>query len=317
MIDGDSSVGTAGDDLSVAILMATKDGARFLRDQLDSFASQTHRNWRLYVSDDRSSDETIAILEEFRRRTGAWVDVRPGPCMGPAENFMSLARDPRIEADFYAFSDQDDIWLSNKLERAIDRLTEVSSDVPTFYCSRTLLVDEHNEKVLGKSPRFKRKPAFGNALVQSLGGGNTMVFNRSAKRLLEQAQAAVVIHDWWTYQLVSGAGGVAIYDETPSMRYRQHGANVIGSNMGWGARLKRLSMLAEGRFGSWNEMNIAALRSAAQLLTAESMGQLLLFERARAGKLPRRVANLWRSGVYRQTLQGNLALYLAAVLSKL
>jgi glycosyltransferase involved in cell wall biosynthesis len=302
---------------SVAILLATKDGARFLRDQLDSFASQTHRNWRLYASDDWSSDKTTEILEEFKRRTSSWVEVRRGPNKGPAENFLSLARDPEIEADFFAFSDQDDIWLNDKLERAVASLAGLDSVVPAFYCSRTLLVDENNERVLGTSQLFDRKPAFGNALVQSLGGGNTTVFNRAAKRLLEQARVNVVIHDWWTYQLVTGAGGVAVYDEKPSLRYRQHGANVIGSNKGWRAQYRRLLMMIEGRFGGWNEINIMALLSLKGLLTAESAKQLMLFDGARHGHLARRVASVWRSGIYRQTLQGNIALYVAAVLSKL
>jgi glycosyltransferase involved in cell wall biosynthesis len=301
----------------VAILMATKDGALFLREQLESFAGQTFGNWHLYVSDDGSSDDTMAVLQEFKQSTSASVDIRRGPNKGPSENFLSLACDPLIDADFFAFSDQDDVWFDDKLERAIARLIALGDGSPAFYCSRTLLVDRNNQKVLGTSPLFKRKPSFANALVQSLGGGNTMVFNRSTKRLLEQNRSAAVIHDWWTYQLVTGAGGVAIYDEKPSLRYRQHGANVIGSNMGWRAQVRRLKMLVEGRFGRWNEVNISALFSAAKQLTDESKKQLSLFDGARRGRLDRRILNLWRSGVYRQTLRGNAALYLAVILAKL
>jgi glycosyltransferase involved in cell wall biosynthesis len=297
--------------------MATKDGALFLREQLESFVSQTHRNWRLYVSDDCSSDRTIAVIEEFKSSTLSQIDIRRGPNKGPSANFLSLACDRSIDADFFAFSDQDDIWFEDKLERAVARLVELGGDAPAFYCSRTLLVDENNKRVLGRSLLFKRKPSFGNALVQSLGGGNTMVFNRPAKRLLEQAQSSAVIHDWWIYQVVTGAGGSAIYDETPTLRYRQHSANVIGANMGWRAQLKRLLMLIEGRFGRWNELNVAALFSVNGLLTEGSKEQLRAFDSARRGRLDKRVANLWRSGVYRQTLRGNVGLYLAAVLAKL
>lgn len=302
---------------TVAILMATKDGGRFLRDQLESLAAQTHRNWSLYVSDDGSSDDTIKILQEFKLRTSRLVDIRLGPKEGPAENFMSLSRDPRISADLFAFSDQDDVWLEDKLERAIARLGAVSNDLPALYCSRTLLVDEGNERALGKSPLFRRTPGFGNALVQSLAGGNTMVFNRAAKRLLEQASAKAVFHDWRTYQLVTGAGGVVIYDEAPSVRYRQHAANVIGSNQGWAARLNRMTMLIRGRFGDWNDVNISALRTVRELLTPASAEQLAQFERARHGSLAGRIACLRRSGVYRQTWGGSFALYIAALLSKL
>jgi glycosyltransferase involved in cell wall biosynthesis len=301
---------------SVAILLATKNGARFLREQLDSYAYQTHRNWMLYVSDDGSSDETLSILDNFRMRTGHPVEVRPGPKTGHAENFLSLARDATISADYFAFSDQDDIWLKEKLERGILKLAEYKSDAPALYCSRTLLVNENDEKILGKSPLFKRAPMFGNALVQSLGGGNTMLFNHATKRLLEQGPARVVAHDWWTYQLVTGAGGTAIYDPVPTVRYRQHDTNAVGSNAGWRANINRMRMLAKGRFANWNEINISALRSVEGLLTPESAKQLTLFMEARHGNLFRRLAHLRHAGVYRQTLQGNIGLFVASALSK-
>src|SRR6266480_5199085 len=162
---------------AVAILLATKDGAEYLEAQLNSFSQQSITNWSLYVSDDGSWDSTLRIVETFKRHVRQPVAIRQGPKLGFCENFMSLARDRRIRADYYAFSDQDDIWMSNKLERAIDRVTKVSAGTPALYCSRTELIDKAATKAIGMSPLFVREPSFRNALVQNIGGGNTMVFN--------------------------------------------------------------------------------------------------------------------------------------------
>lgn len=228
------------DAMRVAILMCTKNGAKFLAQQLKSIADQTHTNWTLFVSDDGSSDETVDIVARFAREFSQRVVSRLGPGKGVCANFLSLATDPSIDADYFAFSDQDDIWHKNKLERAINWLATVPDQIPGMYCGRTELVTADGQSY-GLSPLFTRAPAFQNALVQSLGGGNTMVFNRAAKKMLEDAgRIEVVLHDWWLYQLVSAAGGAIHYDPRPTIKYRQHPNSLIGSNLGWRARIVRI-----------------------------------------------------------------------------
>jgi glycosyltransferase involved in cell wall biosynthesis len=93
----------------VAILMCTKNGAAFLGEQLKSIAEQSHTDWSLFVSDDGSTDATRKILKDFAGDRTQKVTVRNGPGQGVCANFLSLATDPSIEADYFAFSDQDDI----------------------------------------------------------------------------------------------------------------------------------------------------------------------------------------------------------------
>ena len=103
----------------IAILLCTYNGARFLPAQLASLAAQSFTNWRLFVSDDGSSDDTLAIVSEHKDRLGAApVDVRNGPRQGFVKNFLSLACDPSLSFDYYAYCDQDDIWEPDKLARA-------------------------------------------------------------------------------------------------------------------------------------------------------------------------------------------------------
>ncbi len=154
--------------------------------------------------------------------------------------FFRWRRISAIDADYFAFSDQDDVWYKDKLARALTWLATVPADVPAFYCGRTELIS-NDGRSYGYSPLFSRPIAFRNALIQSLGGGNTMVFNKAAKRLLETTgRLEVVLHDWWMYQLVSAVDGAICYEPQPVLKYRQHPDNLIGSNRGWRAPRSRL-----------------------------------------------------------------------------
>jgi glycosyltransferase involved in cell wall biosynthesis len=309
-----ASIGAA----QVAILMCTKNGAAFLDEQLNSIADQTHTNWVLFVSDDGSTDETRKILKDFADSHKQKTVVRNGPGKGVYANFLSLTTDPTIDADYFAFSDQDDMWYKDKLQRALTWLVTIPGDVPALYCGRTELVSNDGQSY-GLSPLFTRPIAFRNALIQSLGGGNTMVFNKTAKRLLETVGGLeVVLHDWWMYQLISAVGGAIRYDPQPALQYRQHPDNLIGSNLGWRARLVRFRMILSGRFSAWNAMNIAAFQQVpADLIKPQNRAVLQLFAKARTASLPKRLYYLKRSGVYRQRLLDNIGLLVATVLKRI
>ena len=302
----------------VAILLCTYHGQHYLAEQLDSFARQSHGNWKVWASDDGSKDNTHAILEAFQRKWPGRVSVNAGPAAGFAANFLSLTCNPDIEADFYAYSDQDDVWEADKLERAVQWLETVPAHIPALYCARTLLVDADN-KDIGLSPLFSRPPSFGNALIQSIAGGNTMVFNNAARALLRKAgeNVPVITHDWWAYQVVTGCGGKVFYDTVPTLRYRQHGNNIVGMNTSWGARFKRIRMLWEGRMRKWNDGNIRALLTLSDHLTPENREALERFAAGRQMGLIPRLIQLKRSGIRRQTLMGNLGLLAGVIFSKI
>jgi glycosyltransferase involved in cell wall biosynthesis len=203
---------------AIFILMGTYNGEAFLAEQLLSIENQSHKNWRLVISDDGSSDATLTIAREFQKKWGSdRLAIREGPIQGFCTNFLSMACDPTIKADYYAFSDQDDVWNNDKLSKALRYFTaENHLETPRLYCGRVQLADK-NLVLLGLSPLFEMPRSFRNALVQSIAGGNTMVFNQSAKELLEKAGLQhVVSHDWWLYQIIKGAGGVVYYDPEES-----------------------------------------------------------------------------------------------------
>ena len=303
----------------IAILLCTCFGQNYLSDQLESFSKQTYKNWKVYASDDGSTDNTRIILEEYEKK---WeknrLSIKNGPEKGYAANFLSLSCDPMITANYYAFSDQDDIWESKKIERAIQKLKKVPGNIPALYCSRTRLVDSVN-KDIGLSSLFKKPTTFANALVQNVGGGNTMIFNQAARELLKIAgtDIKIISHDWWLYMVVSGCGGSIFYDAQPSVRYRQHANNLVGMNSSNSARLSRLHMLLKGRFRFWMEINIMALQRLRSELTPENLIVLDCFTKARKLPLLPRLIGLYRSGIYRQTFFDNIALIVAAIFKKL
>ncbi|MFF7106807.1 glycosyltransferase family 2 protein [Pseudomonas sichuanensis] len=303
----------------VAILMCTYNGEKFLQPQLDSIARQSHTNWSLFISDDGSSDRTHSLLSSFQQSQGAGrVNLLAGAGQGFVHNFLSLTCRVNAAADFFAWSDQDDIWCEDKLKVAVAWLSSIPRTTPALYCGRTQVVGEDCTS-RSLSPRFFFTPHFRNALVQCIAGGNTMVFNSAARALIIEAgyQIKVPSHDWWCYQLISAAGGVVRYDPVPRLLYRQHGGNVIGSSMGMRSRLLRIGMLWEGRWRSWDFRNIEALEIMAHHLLAPNAKTLLHFKRAREQKLPFRLLSLFRAGVYRQTVFGNLGLVFATLFKKI
>jgi len=303
----------------VAILLCTFNGERYLADQLESLAAQTHANWEVWASDDGSKDATQAILETYKSKwESGRLSIHLGPRQGFAANFLSITRKASTLADYFAFSDQDDIWEAEKLQRAIDCLQAVPRNVPALYCSRTRVVDANN-KAIGFSPLFKKTPSFANALIQNIGGGNTMVFNGAARELMQKIgeNKVIVAHDWWAYLVVCGCGGKVFYDAFPSLRYRQHDGSVIGVNATWSARLIRIRMMFQGRFRDWIDTNIEALQSLQFDLTPENREILDRFAQARSNSLIPRLIGLKRSGIYRQTLFGNLGLFVAGIFKKI
>ncbi|MDA4846563.1 glycosyltransferase family 2 protein [Hoeflea poritis] len=304
----------------IAVLMGVYNGSRFLHEQLQSIGNQSVEQIDLWVSDDGSTDSSLAILNA---RKGEWskgeFHIVDGPQSGFSENFRSLMRNDKINADYVAFSDQDDIWDQDKLEVAIRALSRCDPDRPALYGGRTRIIDEAG-RVLGHSPQFRRRPGFGNAIVQNIAGGNTMVFNRAAWAVLSESarRTSFVSHDWWCYIMISGCGGTVIYDPEPHIGYRRHGSNLVGDNISWRSQIQRIRRLVGGQLASWSDNNLASLQICYGLLEEESQAVVDEFQLLRVEKSPlRRLQRLRNSGIYRQSDKGNLGLCVAALLNRL
>jgi len=303
----------------VAVILGYFDGQSFVGDQIGSIFSQTHSAFHLFLCDDQSKtpfsfDHLDLDVEELSKLS---VGVRPEN-IGCTKNFLNAVANVGNEFEYFAFSDQDDVWHKNKLKKAIAELSKFPNDMPALYCARTEVTDAACKYTFGYSPLFNKPPSFANSLVQNIGGGNTMVFNKAAKNLIINASlnAVVVAHDWWCYQIVTGAGGHVVYDSEPCLKYRQHAHNLVGANSSWRTRLVRIPWLLQGHFRDLNDINIKVLADHKHFLTKDNQKRLNDFTLARQSSLIKRLMLFKQSGIYRQTLLGNISLLLGVLLNK-
>lgn len=303
----------------IAILMAVWKDARFLGEQFSSIRNQDHENIEIWVSRDCDEEYMTDVLDEQRARFGAErFFVLAGPGKGCGNNFLNLILNPDIQADYFAYSDQDDIWERDKLSRAVTELELVPPTIPAVYGSRTRIVDMQGAH-MGLFPFHGREPGFANALVQNIASGHTMVMNRAAREILLAAGITdVPFHDWWTYLIITGAAGRFFYDYQPSVRYRQHDRNLTGAPSNHPKALfKRIRRILDGHVQVVNAANLQALQTARTLLTSENQDIFDTYREALRADGLSRVQGLWKSGVYRQTHMGNIGMFASALLNKL
>ncbi|MDO5658250.1 MAG: glycosyltransferase [Paracoccus sp. (in: a-proteobacteria)] len=303
----------------VFIALALYDGAAHLAEQLGSIAAQTHRDWRLVISDDGSRDNGPAIAQRFAAtRPKGQVTLVDGPGQGATANFLTMAGGVR-PGEYLAFSDQDDVWQPDRLSRAVAAMGPEPG--LAVYGSRTTICDGALRPLAG-SARYSGPFDFANALVQCVIGGNTALLSPKAAALYARAAPAAIAagieaHDWFAYLLVSGAGGRVIRDDAETVLYRQHEGNLKGRNDTFRAMAERLRGLFGGDYGDWLAANNAALAACREMLTDENAALLDRFAQALRRPGPLAAKELASMGLRRQTRATTVALYLAALTGRL
>ena len=230
------------DKMKVQILMSTYNGERFLREQIESLLRQSWKNVEILIRDDGSKDGTREILNEYSDKYEN-IQVYLESNLGVAGSFFELLK--KSDADYVAFCDQDDIWLEKKIEAAVVKLEQEKG--PALYCSNKILVDSTGNPMKKQDIR-KRRPGFGNAVVECICTGCTAVMNQELAEILkEEVPEHAILHDWWTYLAASYVGKV-IYDEQAYIYYRQHQENVVGAKPGfWGEVQSKAAYLRNNR----------------------------------------------------------------------
>lgn len=305
----------------ITVLLGLYNGGADLGPQLQSYLDQTLKPSRILASDDGSEDDSRTQFDAFSDRAaaqGITGTLCEGPGRGLTANFLSLLARTNPDADYTALSDQDDIWLPGKLEQAVALLAP--------YGTRPALLGTRSwEWQPDTDQRQLSRPIpgpldFTHALAQNFAGGNTMVLNRAALALVQRALPDLpepAVHDWWLYQLISGAGGAVLLDDRPQLLYRQHHGNQIGANSTLRSKLRRFGAMLGGTYRQWTDQNIAALQARPELLTPEARALLDRLARDRRGPLPARLALLRDTGLHRKGRVNQATLWLAAALGKL
>ena len=217
---------------NVDILLATYNGEKYLRSQLDSILSQTYKNFRLLVSDDCSSDNTRSILEEYKEKDERIILYFQETNQGVIKNFEFLLN--KVESEYYMFSDQDDIWKQNKIEKSLEKIKQTNSDL---VYSDLEVVDENLNiiyesywKLKGIYSKIKKYNNFESLYLNNFVTGCTII---SKKELIKDVlplptTSKYVLHDYWIALVISQNGKID-YIEEPLIKYRQHKNNKVGS----------------------------------------------------------------------------------------
>lgn len=264
--------------MKTAILLATYNGKKYLRDQIESLYRQTLKGWTLYAADDGSDDGTAELLDEYARSKDNFVLLPRGDTkmarLGAKDNFLRLLKE--VEADYFFFCDQDDVWREDKMEVEMERMLseesiEESGGRPVVVFS-DLYVTDKRMNVIAES--FHNYAGICPQLLTTFneaGGVNhvtgcTMLFNRAAKDCVQWSASDAAMHDAWVSLCVLKAGGRLAYVQKPLVYYRQHSSNTLGAtNFGaltMATRLKnmdatlqqlreRYRMLRALNYGSW------------------------------------------------------------------
>ena len=211
----------------VCILLSTFNGKQYLKEQLDSLINQINVDIFILARDDGSSDGTIEILKEYSAKYDFFTFYQ-GDNVKPARSFLDLMKSAP-QADFYAFSDQDDVWDDDKLSVAVNMLKKENGANPNMYYSNLRIVDEHLNyyRLSHQTPHIQKNRY--SPLVEDFATGCTIVFNKAALDYAKKANCEYCsMHDSWMYMICNFFGKI-IYDFDAHISYRQHGNNVVGT----------------------------------------------------------------------------------------
>lgn len=210
---------------TVAVLLSTYNGEKYLSELIDSVLCQTGVNVSLFVRDDGSHDNTYSILEQYEN-AGDLVILEQGENIGYAKSFWRLIC-LAPEVDYYAFADQDDIWCPDKLFRAVELLDKIEG--PRLYTSDVIPVDASLNEVNRDLFPIHGPLSFEESLQRSILPGCTFVFDEQARKVAAEFDGYMESHDWALYAIICAFGTVA-FDERPRIKYRLHENNAIGSD---------------------------------------------------------------------------------------
>lgn len=222
--------------MDVEVLMSTYNGGKYIKEQIDSIRRQTIPV-HITVRDDGSNDSTLKILDKYQN-----INVIKGENKGATESFLTLI-DLAPDADYYAFSDQDDVWDQDKLDKAISALKKYEEE-PTIYSGNTRLVDCDLSFI--KCEKLYPKTTLVSAMIKNYATGCTVVFNKKLMCELKKYHPVnIPFHDWWVNLVCLSIGGISLYDVEPHMNYRQHANNVVSGNDSqwkkWTSRIKKFN----------------------------------------------------------------------------
>lgn len=224
--------------MTVKILLATYNGQDYLAEQVKSIQAQTVTDWELLIRDDGSTDGTCEVIRDLvaNDRRIRWINPDEMTNLGVIKSFYTLVK--HEPADYYFFSDQDDVWLPNKLEVTLKRAQQEPADQPLLVYTDLKVVDEqlnvlHESMIATQSHHANTE--LHQELTENTVTGGTMMINKALADLWQTADD-LLMHDWYL-ALVAASLGKLVYIDQATQLYRQHSNNVLGART-WRKRMR-------------------------------------------------------------------------------
>jgi glycosyltransferase involved in cell wall biosynthesis len=248
----------------IAILLATYNGEAFLREQIASIEAQTAAGWTVYFHDDGSTDGTMEIIRAYTAADPERFQYIDGPATGGAKNnfFYLLGQ---VDAPYYFFCDQDDIWEKNKVEMTHRRMLLAESEsgrdavvmprtsagaevsqaecggaasgnrqIPCLVFTELRVVDTDKRVIADRMSNYQALDCtnlgINRMLIQNVVTGCTMEINHALRDMMRNAKNMddIIMHDWWAALIASWCGRMEFIPE-PTINYRQHTGNSVGA----------------------------------------------------------------------------------------
>ena len=227
----------------IAIIMGTYNGEKYIKEQIGSILAQDYKEWKLFIFDDGSRDDTEAIVNEYTKiYPGKIYFFKNKDNYGPAGNFFNGIKEAAVmlapDAEYFCFSDQDDVWVEDKLSRSLVKIMQIEDGGPALVFSDVAITDKNltitADSYFEAEKVDKTKISLNYLLMENKLIGGTVMVNRALVNLELKAEETGLIpykkakmHDWW-FGLLAAAFGNIGYVEGFTEYYRQHGNNVVG-----------------------------------------------------------------------------------------
>ena len=218
---------------NIAILMATYNGEKYIKEQIESVLFQSRSDWELYIHDDGSVDGTMQIIDSYCMRYPDKIHKISGASTGGARNnfFYLLGC---VDAPYYMFCDQDDVWLKNKIKKTYSAMNRQDDGKPALVFT-DLKVADHDLNIIAESMDKYQKleccdTSVKRVLIQNMCTGCTMMINRALRDEMIKAKISdnIIMHDWWA-ALIAAEFGKMYFISEPQILYRQHRNNSVGA----------------------------------------------------------------------------------------
>ena len=292
-------------------MMSTYNGENHLKEQIDSILNQkTEHEVLLRIRDDGSKDGTCKIIKEYMKANPNTIELIKGSNVGYNASFFSLIQNAE-GFDYYSISDQDDVWIENKLQSACDAIDKIADDIPVLYASTSYLV--HDDLVpYGMTRKKERELLMYNTIIQNICPGHTQVMNNRLIHLLKEDIdiSKIYVYDSWITN-VANLYGKIVFDNNPHTYYRQYEGNQLGSGVGKLGQLLASIKRTETNDGLKYRRQIEHFTEVhkEQLIKAGIFQEIDVF--LESNTFLKRMVYIIKSKLYRQNKIESLAIYFA------